>query len=416
MSDRRMLERLVARRRVRLQAGGARPAEAGFAVTLEFLLIVALVALPILIGTFTYGRKLLTLAFTNRPAIDLPYANGVVWDSSATAKSLGPVIDYDQFKAPRIIFRDDANKLGVLLGVRTNRFTTVSKVYYGGLNCTGTAYVRTAVTLNDEVGILYHLQGINYAMGSGNLLYKEGSVPPAGVTILSIWTSQNNGNPNSPPATVPIAPDPGPVLACENVTVDVPFAILGLESITCDDSSGDAVFTATTVQAIPTALGPLSGAIVTYIGNDQNACQWIPHNEYDVFPSLECGPGDGTILNPVPWDVIITALGPPGQFTYIFNGPVGGAQTNMCPNGVFPPGQLRNTGLSGALTSAVAPYSVAALVADLDTAANYTRPYRLSFPTPGTPADPALPCPFAECGAPVPPNPGVLQCPNGECP
>lgn len=340
--------------------------------------------MPILIGAFLLGRKLLTLAFTNRPTIDLPYSNGVAWDSSATPKSIGPVIDYDQFRAPRIIFRDDANKLGVLLGVRTNRFTSVSKVYYSGSNCTGTPYVRSASSLKNEVGMLYELQGLNYAMGNGNILYKEG-VPAPDVTFDSVWASQDNGDAGSPAFT--------PSTACSNVTIGTgSFIVVGLAALSSVGTTATGVYgTCCSPNPLPfppplslvTPPAVITGAVISYSGSSGN-------------PNIPLYMGTFTIT--------ITNVNP-GTFTY----------TLPAAAGVFPQGQLQFVQVSGSLAAGGSfPWATAVQVADLDSATNFARPYRLSFPTPGTPSDPALPCPTAECGAPIPPV--GLQCPNGECP
>lgn len=204
-----------------------RTRSAGFVITLEFLLVMALFVVPVMIGLIMVGRKLYTLHRDQREAFEMPYSRAVVWDSSGNAatcfppspvgcaKVVGPVIDYDQFEAPLVIFRDDANKAGVVLGVRRERFTSYGQVYYTGTTCTGTAYIRAwdlnvaAPTQNlpappfapvpyllyPPTGFVYQMQGVSYAMGLGNILYRS-ILPAPGATaaalgIQSIWISES---------------------------------------------------------------------------------------------------------------------------------------------------------------------------------------------------------------------------------
>ncbi len=182
--------------------------ESGFIISLEFLLILALVVFPLMLALILLGRKITTLYLNQLAFIEQPLTRPVVWDSAGTAKPVGAVIGYDRFEAPLILYRDASTGLslntvqyqpGVLLGVRPNRFTTLSKVYYDGANCAGTPYVKSstnALAPWPDVGYIAQMQGINYAVGSGNILYRT-SVPvvPLGSLLTgSVWTSLDTGD------------------------------------------------------------------------------------------------------------------------------------------------------------------------------------------------------------------------------
>ena len=188
---------------------------AGFIISLEFILVMALVVFPLMVGAVLLGRKLITLYLNQKAMIEQPLARPVIWDSSVdasgNAKPVGPVIGYDQFEAPLVLYRDASTGVvvsgspfepGVLLGVRPNRFTTMSKVYYLGPNCTLGAFVKSAsATLNPwpNVGYISQQQGVNYAVGNSNNLFRESVFGTVGSTvgIGSVWTSQDTGD-NSP--------------------------------------------------------------------------------------------------------------------------------------------------------------------------------------------------------------------------
>ena len=184
---------------------------AGFIVSVEFLLVLTLVVLPIMIGLFLVGRKVVLLYLNYVAAVEQPLSRPVVWDSSATAKVVGPVIGYDEFASPLVLYRDATYdpdwSPGVLLGVRPNRFTGVSKVYYTDNACGTVAYVKSpsaalaaaAAGGWPSVGFLYQLQGVNYAVGDGNILYSGDGTGVTVGTISSVWTSQNTDD--ASPAT-----------------------------------------------------------------------------------------------------------------------------------------------------------------------------------------------------------------------
>jgi hypothetical protein len=173
---------------------------AGFVITLEFLLIMALVVLPVMLGLFLLGRKFVTLYLNQEEAFGQFYSTGVVWDSAATPRVVGPVVGYDQFETPLVIFRDEDTKAGVLLGVRTDRFTSFGQVFYDQANCQGDAYIRahdaplaTGGNTYPPIGFAYQTQGSAYAMGIDNILWR--STDDAATSVFnapaSVWISQD---------------------------------------------------------------------------------------------------------------------------------------------------------------------------------------------------------------------------------
>ena len=219
-----------------------RTRSAGFVITLEFLLVMAIFVVPLMIGLTLLARKFYTAYEDRREAVEMPYSKPAVWDSSGNAATcvpanpqpngcarvVGPVVDYDQFEAPVVIFRDAANMAGVFLGVRRERFTTYGQVFYTGATCTGTPYIRAwdlnvaaptsnfptapfaplPLLLYPPTGFAYQMQGVSYAMGFGNVLYSSTVASTSGslgsvLGIGSIWISESV-TPTT--AGLPIAP------------------------------------------------------------------------------------------------------------------------------------------------------------------------------------------------------------------
>jgi hypothetical protein len=181
---------------------------AGFVITLEFLLVMALFVLPIFVGLFILGRKFVTLYLNQEEAFGQFYSTGVVWDSAATPRVVGPVMGYDQFEAPLVIFRDEDNGAGVVLGVRTDRFTSFGQVFYELANCQGGAYVRahdaplaSSGNTFPPIGFAYQTQGAAYAMGIDNVLWR--STDDAATSVFnapaSVWISQDYSTGGSAP-------------------------------------------------------------------------------------------------------------------------------------------------------------------------------------------------------------------------
>lgn len=191
-----------------------RTRSAGFVITLEFLLVMAIFVVPLVIGLTLLARKFYTAYEDRREAVEMPYSRSAVFDSSVPATVIGPVIGYDQFEAPLIIFRDFATKSGVILGVRRNRFTSYGEVYYAGAGCAGTAYVRRwDVNVGTgpgyafpPIGFAYQMQGVSYAMGEPNILYSStltNGVNGGTISIGSVWRSEDF---TPPPSNVPAPP------------------------------------------------------------------------------------------------------------------------------------------------------------------------------------------------------------------
>ena len=198
----------------------------------------ALFVLPLMIGLILLGRKLYTLYLNQRDFIEQPYSRAVVWDSSAPAKVIGPVVGYDQFEAPLVIFRDATTTIanpspppatlptngGVVLGVRRFRFTSYGQVFYTNSACTANPRIRswtapfgTGPNLGSAVvplypyppvGFAYQMQQVSYAVGNSNILYSAtsnlGGLPvTSNGANLWVWTSQTVapalGGPPTPP-------------------------------------------------------------------------------------------------------------------------------------------------------------------------------------------------------------------------
>ena len=89
--------------------------QAGFVITLEVLLVMVIFVLPLMVGFVMLGRKLYTLFLNQREFLEQPYSRATVWDSSDPPKAIGPVIGYDHYEAPLVIFRDGDTQAGVVL-------------------------------------------------------------------------------------------------------------------------------------------------------------------------------------------------------------------------------------------------------------------------------------------------------------
>jgi len=301
----------------------------GFVISLEFLLVVALVVIPLMIGMILLGRKVITLYLNQVAMMEQPLARPVVWDSSGTAKPVGPVVGYDSFAAPTVLFRDRTGILfggseftpGVLLGIRPNRFTTTSRTYYDGVGCAGTPYVKSAASISPwpSVGFIAQTQGVNYAVGSGNVLYREATLGTAGanVVIASYWVSQDVGDasPAGPPST-----------ACVEITG------VGLTVASLDDSG-----TGTTVTGVTTVVNSFSPGDFVNIAGAGNPL-------YNGVYQITSASGR--------------------HFTFIGPGALGASLGGTATRSATVPNLVTTT-----------------LVADLDSGANFTAPYRVAFPT-----------------------------------
>jgi hypothetical protein len=186
----------------------------GFVITLEFLLVMALFVMPVLIGLFILGRKYLTMYLNEQQTSSHFFSTPVVWDSDAPARAIGPVVGYDAFDAPLVVFRDEATDLGVILGVRRDRFTSYGQVFYTDDLCTDNPRIRAANAPNatggnayPPNGYAYQLQGRSYAMGNGNILYSSnaggGPAVVSNGNDLFVWISQSIDDPVPGPPTPP---------------------------------------------------------------------------------------------------------------------------------------------------------------------------------------------------------------------
>lgn len=202
---------------------------------MEVLLLVAVVGIPLLVGAILVGRKLYTV-YLNQTAFEtLPLSRAEAWDS--TGQAIGPVLGYDPYEAPLVLFRDSTTSAGIVLGVRSDRFTSYGEVFYTNAACSATqestpgypkiraASADVATTLGNAnlyppVGFLYQLFGRSYAVGSGNTLYTTADgVTPENVSAgppgpaLYVWKSQNL----SPPTGVAPEPPCFPVTAGDTI-------------------------------------------------------------------------------------------------------------------------------------------------------------------------------------------------------
>ena len=155
----------------------------GFVVTVEFLLVMGLFVMPLLVGLVLLGRKAATLYFNSVNYTEAPEQQAIVVDSSpaATPKVMGPVVGYDPFEAPLVIFREHSKQGGVVLGVRPTRVTSYAEVFYDDDACTVNPRVRKANEStsssssdgNIPAGFLYQDHHLAAAMGSGNKLWVD---------------------------------------------------------------------------------------------------------------------------------------------------------------------------------------------------------------------------------------------------
>jgi len=153
----------------------------GFVVTIEFLILMAVLVVPLILGVVVVGRKVLTVYLDYKDYREAPYQQAIVVDSSVDPKVVGPVVGYDRFEAPLVIFRESKKKGGVVLGVRPTRVTSYAEVFYSEPTCTSTPEIRKAnetsspMISNDNIpaGFLYQDHHLAAAMGSGNKLYVD---------------------------------------------------------------------------------------------------------------------------------------------------------------------------------------------------------------------------------------------------
>lgn len=199
--------------------------QAGFIITAEFLLVFAIVVIPLAVGFVLLARKAYTLYLAQREYLEMPMSRAVVWDSSTPAKVVGPVMGYDADEGPLLIFRDDDTKGGVVLTARPDRLATVGQVYYDDGACTLTPRVRAyTATMSTgfsggvfvgpfaafpPTGVASQMNGVSWAMGSGQVLYRSTLTP--GVSVVSngsnlfVWRSRD-ASPDDPAPSGAVPP------------------------------------------------------------------------------------------------------------------------------------------------------------------------------------------------------------------
>jgi hypothetical protein len=190
----------------------ARRRQSGFIITAEFLLVFAIVVIPLAVGFVLLARKAYTLYLAQREYMEMPLSRAVVWDSSSPAKVVGPVMGYDHDEAPLVIFRDDDTKGGVVLSARPMRLSTVGEVYYDDSGCSSNPRVRAYVASMDTgfasgvfvgtasayppAGVASQMNGVSWAMGNGQVLYRSTLTPGVSVTSsgsnLFVWRSRDD--------------------------------------------------------------------------------------------------------------------------------------------------------------------------------------------------------------------------------
>lgn len=164
--------------------------ERGFIITTELVLVVTILGIGLIVGLAAIRNTLFEYWLT-RP-------NGTIWilDSAADPLVLGEVLQFDEHEAPMLIYVDrnvDPSRRA-LVGVRRDRFTSRAAVYYTGLGCTGTPYMKLPNQINRDhrgvsglpqtgaTGYFYQVQGtFNYAIGSSDPTF----VTPSAVNPLA---------------------------------------------------------------------------------------------------------------------------------------------------------------------------------------------------------------------------------------
>jgi len=224
--------------------------EQGFIISLELILIFTILGIGLLVGIVAI-RNALFVWWQNKQA-------QTVWVYDSTPSPAGPLIlgparDFDEHEAPRLFYidrqvpwcvpfgapdppgcTDTIRNYRAFIGVRDDRFTTRSRVFYTELGCIGTPCIPSVsnedadnlgvgiISINIDnnndgivdnsstsrvqnaggVGYLYALQqGPNYGVGAGigpgynglrlpGTLYRQ-SPDSCTDPVRSVWTSQD---------------------------------------------------------------------------------------------------------------------------------------------------------------------------------------------------------------------------------
>ncbi len=171
------------RKAVENSTGGARysRSEAGFIITVELLLVFTILIVSLLVALVVLRNALLTSGTFLGPVL--------VYDSTAPrSRLLGKVTFFDQSQTLRIQRRDPNNGSPILLGVRRDRWTSQSPIFYSGDNCQGRPFVHSPSSFNamdPEVARRFafsgELLGSVYAVGAGGV---AGRGSPFGAGLL----------------------------------------------------------------------------------------------------------------------------------------------------------------------------------------------------------------------------------------
>jgi len=177
-----------------------RPAlQGGFIISLTFILVLTIIGIGLLGGLAAVKN-----AWFKRAAFEASLSVGVV---DANGVQLGKAVGFDEHETPLIPFVDyDVGGSGanyrVLIGVRDDRFTSLSAIYYTDACCGGPGCAPTGNTCIEPSSAGQNFQlstqaGLSYAIGStaGTLpgrLYRDSTTAQAcdSNAIQSAWVSQ----------------------------------------------------------------------------------------------------------------------------------------------------------------------------------------------------------------------------------
>ncbi len=191
-----------------MSSGQSRRRQAGFIISLEFLLFTTILVIGSLAGVIAVRNAIFTAAAKN-------VSRKLIKDSTApTFLVVGKTVNYNLCEQPQIrcpdprgTFMDPDDDLFALIGVIPRRFTSRDRIYFDGINCTGDAYIASPGDDDLPTGGLNALQGRSYGVGppdswpctfdatatsctDGGLLYTNDAA--AGATpVLSVWTSMD---------------------------------------------------------------------------------------------------------------------------------------------------------------------------------------------------------------------------------
>lgn len=195
------------------RVGGWIRRQAGFVITVEFVLFTTILCIGLLVGISAI-RDAMFIRYVKKQSEEL-------WVFDSDGVVLGKAFDMDEHEAPRIPYIDRSlppalpdpghRNFRAMIGVRDDRFTGRQRIFYQGANCTGTPCITTPSAENvDSIGIdglddtgsvgyIYALQGTpTYGIGAGvgpaprlpGFLYRESAQSCDALLVESAWTSQ----------------------------------------------------------------------------------------------------------------------------------------------------------------------------------------------------------------------------------